>query len=314
MTSPPAVHAGAAVLVPPAVPSSAAGRLVVARAFVRAVRPRQWTKNLLAFAAPAAAGSLSEGSAWVQAGAAFIALTLASASTYLVNDLRDLEADRRHPTKCRRPLAAGTLPVVVAVVAAPVLALAAVVLGLVVSPWLAAIVLGYLALTFAYTTWLKHEAVLDIAAIAGGFMLRVFAGAAAVDVPVSRWLVIVASFCSLFVVVGKRRGELGELGEEGQHVRATLLAYSDGYLAATAAVCSGVSIVAYCLWAFEAPSGQSGLVVASIVPFVVAMLRYGLVVDQGLAAEPEEVFLRDRPLQLAGLCWALLFGAGVYLA
>ncbi|OWY61606.1 decaprenyl-phosphate phosphoribosyltransferase, partial [cyanobacterium TDX16] len=255
---------------PPAVPP-----VLAPRAFVRALRPRQWTKNLLVLAAPAAAGVLTTGAGLRSTAVAFVALTLAAGSTYLLNDLIDLDADRRHPTKCRRPLAAGQLSPSVALVGVPVLAVAAVLVGATVSPTLALVAACYVGLTVAYTLWLKHEPVLDIAAIAGGFILRVFAGAVAVDVPVSRWFVIVASFGSLFVVVGKRRGELRELGSfEAGEVRATLRTYSEAYLSSTGAICAGVAMVAYCLWAFEAPPAQSPWLVGSIVPFVVAVLRY----------------------------------------
>lgn len=293
------------------------GRLAGSRplALVRAVRPRQWTKNLLVLAAPAAAGVLDQPEALGATALALAAMVLASASTYLLNDLVDLAADRRHPTKCRRPLASGDLPVPVGVAVAPLLALGGVVLGAAVQPELGLVVAGYLALTCSYTFWFKHQPVLDVAAIAGGFILRVLAGAAAVDVPVSRWFVLVTSFGSLFVVLGKRRGELADLGDEAAgEVRPALAAYTREYLAGVSTLTSGVAVIAYCTWAFEAAGTAAPWLVASIAPFVVAVMRYGLVVEQGRGAEPEEVFLADRPLQAAGLVWALLFTAGVYLA
>lgn len=285
-----------------------------AGALLRAVRPRQWTKNLLVLAAPAAAGVLVEAPALVATALAFLAMVLASAATYLLNDLVDLEADRHHPVKQHRPIASGELPVAVAVGAAGALALAGVALGAAVQPELGLVVAGYLGLTCSYTLWLKHQPVLDVAAIAGGFILRVLAGAAAVDVPVSRWFVIVTSFGSLFVVLGKRRGELADLGEQAGEVRPALAAYTREYLSGVSTLTSGVAVIAYCTWAFEGTGASAPWLVASIAPFVVAVMRYGLVVEQGRGAEPEEVFLADRPLQAAGLVWALLFTVGVHLA
>lgn len=297
----------------PALPSTSATG--VARALVRALRPRQWTKNLLVVAAPAAAGVLLQPGRLGATAVAFVAMTMAAAATYLLNDLIDLEADRRHPVKRHRPLASGDLPVPLGLVVAPLLAGGALLAGAAVDLLLAAVVGCYLVLTCCYTFWLKHQPVLDVAAIAGGFILRVLAGAAAVDVPVSRWFIIVTSFGSLFVVLGKRRGELADLGRtDAGQVRATLRAYTREYLAGVSTLASGVAVVAYCTWAFEAVGAAGPWLVASIAPFVVAVMRYGLVVEQGHGAEPEEVFLADRPLQGAGVVWALLFTVGVYLA
>ena len=292
----------------------------VAGGLLRAARPKQWAKNVLVFAAPGAAGMLDQAEPLADAAIAFAAFCLAASGTYLLNDVADREADARHPTKRTRPIAAGVVSPALAT-AAGVLAIAGGLgLGLVADWRLSVTVAVYVALTTAYSLWLKHIVILDVVAIASGFVLRAIAGAAATGVPVSDWFFIVTSFGSLFVVTGKRQGEVAELrrepGEAGD-LRRTLDQYTDSYLAYLRTVASGVVFVAYCVWAFEAAALTSGSVPwfeLSIVPFVVAVLRFALLLDRGQGAAPEELFFADRPLQLAGLTWALVYGSAVYLA
>jgi decaprenyl-phosphate phosphoribosyltransferase len=167
----------------------------------------------------------------------------------------------------------------------------------------------------AYTLWLKHVAVLDIAMVASGFILRAVAGGVAVGVPISRWFLIVASFGSLFMVAGKRHGEHLDLGPERGNVRATLDEYSRDYLRFLTTMTAGVTITAYCLWAFEQSAGVPGIpwYELSIIPFVLFVLRYGLLVGNGRGSAPEELVLGDRGLQLGAIAWVLVYGAGVYL-
>jgi decaprenyl-phosphate phosphoribosyltransferase len=170
--------------------------------------------------------------------------------------------------------------------------------------------------TMSYCLWLKHEPVLDIAAVAAGFVLRAVAGGAAAQVPISNWFFIVVSFGALFMVAGKRHGENLELGTRSGEHRSTLAAYSDSFLRYVRGTCSAVAIAAYCLWASDrAGGGHAGLswFEISIVPFVLAIFRYGLVVERGEAAAPEEVVLGDRVLQVLALLWVAVFALGVYL-
>jgi decaprenyl-phosphate phosphoribosyltransferase len=282
---------------------------------LRALRPKQWLKNVLVFAAPVAAGVIDESDLLLDTVAAFAAFCLAASGTYLLNDARDVDADRAHPTKRDRPIAAGLVALPVAYVLSAVLIVSAVGLGFATRAELGWTVLAYLALTTAYTVWLKHVAVLDVIAVASGFVLRAVAGAAATGVPISEWFFIVTSFGALFMVAGKRSAESAELGVDAGSIRATLGEYSTSYLGYLRAVSSGVVLVAYCLWAFESAETLPDVGLwyqLSIVPFAVAILRYAMLVDQGRGAEPEELVLADRMLLGAAASWAIIYGYAVY--
>jgi decaprenyl-phosphate phosphoribosyltransferase len=293
------------------------------RALVRTARPKQWTKNVLVFAAPAAAGVLDEPDQLLRTLVAFVAFCLAASGTYFFNDALDAHADRMHPTKQFRPVAAGHISERLAKVIAVIL----VVLGILVAVpvqngELAAVVAGYVALTLTYSAWLKHEPVVDLGAVAAGFVIRAIAGGVATGVDISDWFLIVAGGASLFMVTGKRYAEQIELGDASGAHRATLTAYSRGYLSYVRAVASSVAIMAYCLWAFEnaAKTGADGWLgisaqgwfEISIVPFVLAILRYAHVIEQGRGGAPEDIILSDRVIQVLGLLWAVTFAIGVY--
>jgi decaprenyl-phosphate phosphoribosyltransferase len=278
-------------------------------------RPKQWVKNVLVFAAPAAAGVLSEPLDLARTLVAFVAFCLAASGTYFLNDALDAEADRRHPVKCNRPVAAGLVSTKLAKIVSVVLIVLAIGVSAPLNGGrLALVVAGYVAITVAYSLWLKHEPVLDLGAVAAGFVLRAIAGAAATGVVVSNWFLIVAGAGSLFMVTGKRHAEQVELGDDSAGHRATLGEYSTGFLTYVRAVTSGVAIMAYCLWAFEnaAKVGDELWFRLSIVPFVLAVLRYALVVDQGLGSAPEEVVLSDRVIQVLGVLFVACFAVGVH--
>jgi decaprenyl-phosphate phosphoribosyltransferase len=291
----------------------------LASGLVRLARPRQWTKNVLVFAAPGAAGVLDQREQLVESLLAFASLCLVASGTYYLNDARDVEADRLHPTKRNRPVADGTVPVGLATVAGGVLIVAGIALAFAVNTDLGITVTAYGALTTAYSLVLKHVAVVDVVAIAAGFVLRAIAGAAATGVPISEWFFIVTSFGALFVVVGKRGAEARELADldldELGAVRPTLRTYTPEYLAYLRNVATSGALLAYCLWAFERAELTDEAFPwyqISIVPFAIALFRYALVLDQGRGSAPEEVVLSDRVLQLTGLVWAVIFGLGVY--
>lgn len=283
-------------------------------ALLREARPKQWTKNLLVFAAPLAAGVLTQADALGSALLAFAAFCFVASGTYFLNDARDAEADRAHPAKRHRPVAAGLVSVEMAIAVGALLLAAGLALAAVVSLELLGLLLLYVAITAAYTLFLKQTPVIDIAVVASGFIIRAVAGGLAVGVPISRYFLIVASFGSLFMVAGKRHGEHIDLGPERGSVRATLSEYSREYLRFVWTMSSAVTITAYCLWAFE-QSGGSGVpwFELSIVPFVLFVLRYALLLGNGRGSAPEELVLRDRGLQLSALVWLLAYGAGVYL-
>lgn len=283
---------------------------------LRTARPKQWIKNVLVVAAPLASGRLGELDVVLATLLAFASLCLAASGTYFLNDAKDVEADRLHPKKRNRPIAAGAVPLPVAGVAAGVLMLSGIALAALGGPALVAVVAAYVALTVSYTLVFKHEPLLDLVAVAGGFVLRAVAGGAAAGIPVSRWFLIVATFGSLFMVAGKRYSEFLTMGEERASTRATLANYSLSYLHFVWTAAAVITLIAYCLYAFEVGEAVPGLPWAelSTLPFVVAILRYALVVDAGDAGAPEEVVLGDRQLQLLGLVWLAVFTTGVLLA
>lgn len=280
-------------------------------ALVRACRPRQWLKNALVFAAPAAAGVLGTAQGLLGALIAFVAFCLAAGGTYLLNDAADVEADRRHPRKRHRPIAAGLVSVRLAWIVGALLVVLAPVFAALSGDWrLPAVVVGYLALTFAYTYWLKHEVVVDLVAVAGCHVIRAFAGAVAVDVPVTSWFLVVISLGSLQLVAGKREAEL-RAAAGGNSTRAILAAYTPGYLAGVRMMSSGAMIVTYCLWALnDHPGPFYGI---SIVPFLLIVLRHNLLVDRGVGEEPEELALRDRPTQVFVALLLVSLAFGIYL-
>lgn len=286
-------------------------------ALIRTLRPKQWLKNILVFAAPAAAGVLDQPRELGLSVLVFVSFCAAASGTYVWNDLLDAEADRNHPTKRNRPIAAGELSPTTARVAGVVLPLVALGLAALTARWqTVAVVATYLALTIAYTLVLKHIAVVDLVAVASGFVLRAAAGAVAVDVPMSRWFVLCITFGSLFIVSGKRYAELRELGNGGG-TRASLDAYSIGYLRMVLAVSAGGALLSYCVWAFDtAELSTSDLpwYELSIVPMLTALFRYLLILDRGEGGAPEDVFIGDRTLQVLGLAWIVVYGVAVYAA
>jgi decaprenyl-phosphate phosphoribosyltransferase len=308
VTSNPHSHAGLIEVLEPAPPSLAGGLL-------RTARPRQWVKNLLVFAAPGAAGLLTEPDVVVAAAGAFAVFCLAASGTYFLNDALGVEADRLHPTKRRRPVAAGTVGVGLAEALGGSLLVASVALSLVLADWrLAAVVALYAAIQPLYSLWLRNLPIVDLAAVASGFVLRAIAGGVAVGVPISQWFLIVTSFGSLFLVSGKRTAEHIDLGEDRGSHRSTLSEYSLGFLHHVRSVSSSVAVAAYCLWALEKAETAPYAIwfQLSIIPFVLATLRYALLLDGGKGGSPEELVFEDRSLQVLGLLWVATVAVGIH--
>ena len=286
-------------------------------ALLRESRPKQWLKNILVFAAPGAAGVLDEGDNLVLALVAFVSFCFAASGIYIWNDLLDVEADRRHPTKRTRPIASGQLSIPVARIAGVVFPIIALVLAAFTGRWqTVAVIATYIVITIAYTLHLKHVPVVDVVTVAAGFVLRAAAGAVAVDVEMSNWFVLCITFGSLFIVVGKRYAELNEVGEDAG-TRATLEEYSVGYLRIMLSVSLAGVLISYCVWAFETSTASGSdwpLYELSIVPMLMALMRYLLVLEKGGGAAPEEVFASDRLLLLLGFCWIVVYGLAVYVS
>jgi decaprenyl-phosphate phosphoribosyltransferase len=285
----------------------------ILRGLLVTARPRQWTKNLLVFAAPATGQVLTEPASLASATLAFAAFCLAASGTYFVNDVVDAPADRTHPVKRDRPIAAGLVPLGLAVAVAAVLMAGGLAVALAGGGLpLVAVVAGYIALTLAYTFWLRDVVLLDIAAIAGGFLLRAVAGGVATGVPLSDWFLLVASFASLFLAAGKRTAEYVRLGEERAKHRRSFDEYSETYLRFIQYSAATITIAAYALWSFEGETGGTVWSGLSIIPFVLGIFRYGLLLEQGRGAAPEEAILSDPPLLVLGVAWVLLVAVGVY--
>ena len=300
---------------PQAAPAISRVRARPLPAIVRACRPRQWVKNVLVVAAPAAAGALVWPEVPERLIATFIAFCALSSSTYLLNDLHDSAEDRLHERRRTRPIAAGEVSPRLAVASALALAASGLALAFVVRPWLAAVGVGYLALTGSYTLWWRQVAVADIAAVASGFILRALAGAVATDVAVSRWFLAVTSFGALFLVAGKRYAELRASSSGAVTTkRASLEEYSERYLLFVVGLAATVTTTAYCLWAFQR-SHQARLswYELTVIPFVLWLLRYALLIDRGAGESPDELVLGDRFLMIVGAAWAALFVAGIYV-
>lgn len=293
--------------IPQSRPARSPSRPVGIRAWVRAVRVRQWTKNLLVFAAPAAAGTLGGSGVFVRAVLAFFVFCLLASGAYLINDARDAPEDRRHPVKRHRPIASGAVPAEMATAVGAVLVALGIWLALAVSVDLCITAVAYAALNVAYTTWLRRVAIADISAIAAAFVLRALGGGIAAQVPISKWFILVVSFAALFVAAGKRYADF--LDPETRRSRRVLEQYTAEFLRLVIGVCCAGALGAYSLWAFAA-----GVPLArelTIIPFILAMLRYGLLVTSGSGGEPETVIFGDRFMQTAGLVWVVMFGLGV---
>lgn len=286
-------------------------------AWLRAMRPKQWVKNVLVFAAPVAAGDLFDTRVLLNSVWAFVAFSLISASIYLINDVRDVEADRQHPKKRFRPIAAGELGRNPAIVLAAVTMAASLAIGWWVAPMLGITLAVYWVLQIGYSMFLKHQPIIDLAMVSSGFLLRAVAGGVASGIELSQWFLLVASFGSLYMVAGKRYSEMKELGSEAG-TRAALERYSLSYLRFVWAISCSIVIMSYSLWTFEQAQAAPQLwgvpwTTLSIVPFTLALLRYAMDIDAGNAGEPEDVVLNDRVLQGLAVLWLVPLGIGIFL-
>jgi 4-hydroxybenzoate polyprenyltransferase len=278
------------------------------RAALVAVRPRQWSKNLLLFAGILFAAELGDLARWVEAVTAFAAYCAASSAAYLANDVRDAASDRLHPLKRERPVARGELSRRAALGLAAALAVLAFGLALALGPFSALLLALFLALQGAYTLSLRDVVLLDVMAISGLFVLRAAAGAEAVDVRISPWLLLCTALLALFLALAKRRGELVLAGRAATPGRAVLSGYSLGLVDQLVTVVTAATIVAYSL--YTVGSEHSAAMMATI-PFVVfGLFRYLLLVHRDdLGEEPEHILLSDRPILAAVGLWALTAAA-----
>ncbi|MFI8289111.1 decaprenyl-phosphate phosphoribosyltransferase [Streptomyces sp. NPDC085614] len=283
---------------------------------VRTARPRQWVKNVLVVAAPAAAGQLVSWHSATRLALVFALFTASASAVYLVNDARDAAADRAHPVKRRRPVAAGLVPVPLAYTAGTLLGLGAALASAVLcNPMTAVLLIAYLAMQVAYCVRLKHVLVVDLAVVTTGFLMRAMIGGVALGIPLSRWFLITTGFGALFMVAAKRYSEAVQPEGARGATRALLTQYTTGYLRFVWQLAAGVAVLGYCLWALESGGVADGALLPwrqlSMVAFILAVLRYAVFADRGAAGAPEDVVLRDRPLAVIGLVWAAMYGMAV---
>jgi 4-hydroxybenzoate polyprenyltransferase len=271
-----------------------------AAAAVVALRPRQWTKNLLLFAGIIFAAKLGDPIRWVEALASFVAYCAASSAAYLLNDVRDVAADRLHPVKRSRPIARGELAARTALLLAAALGVVALALAAALGPRSLACMVGFVALQGAYSLRLKRLELIDVMAIAGLFVLRAAAGAIAVDVRISEWLLLCTFLLALFVALGKRRAELGL---DGVNARPSLSGYSVALVDQLLAIVAAATIAAYAAYALTAHDSRWLL---ATVPLVVhGLFRYLLLLHRrGLGEEPETLLVEDVPLLVTVAVWA----------
>lgn len=284
---------------------------------IKAMRPQQWVKNVLVLAAPMAALGKDLPHDYADIGyktlIAFVVFSLAASAIYLVNDARDVEADRAHPTKRFRPIAAGVVPASLAYVLAVLLGIASLGISAWLTPNLALVMAVYLAMQLGYCFGLKHQAVLDICIVSSAYLLRAIAGGVAADIPLSQWFLLVMAFGSLFMVAGKRYAELQLAEKTGAKIRKSLESYTGTYLRFVWTASATAMLVCYSLFAFERDHGAGSWYAVSIIPITIAILRYAVDVDGGVAGEPEDILRRDRVLQVMALAWIGTIGAAVAL-
>ncbi|HZM24433.1 MAG TPA: decaprenyl-phosphate phosphoribosyltransferase [Anaerolineales bacterium] len=287
------------------------------RALIKTMRPRQWTKNGFIFFALIFDKQLFSPGPFLRTLEGFFLFCLISSAVYLFNDIADIEGDRQHPEKKNRPLASGALPVGIAFGAAVVLSLVALLVGYLLAPVFAGILGIYLTLNILYSLWLKHIPILDVLIISSGFVLRVAAGVALITVErFSPWLYMITILFSLYIGLGKRRAEMNLLEQGAGAYRKVLDGYTIPLLDQYITIVSGMTIIAYSLYTFSAPNLPVNHSMMLTIPFVVyGIFRYLQLIQTGHAAgAPDEVALKDRPLQVTVLLWGLAVIAVFYLS
>jgi decaprenyl-phosphate phosphoribosyltransferase len=276
------------------------------RAWVRAARVRQWTKNLLVFAAPIAAHSTGTLSAPRSVSLTYVVFCLLASGCYLANDVHDADEDRCHPVKRHRPVASGALAPRRAMIAAAISLALGLILAAAVNWDTFTVALAYVLLNGAYTLWLRSVMFVEMIAISAAFVLRAIAGATAGGLAPSPTFVAAVACGALFVVAGKRYADL--VDPSARHSRAVLTRYTRASLSRMMTLTCAVALAMYDAWTFT--SSASGLTLGrqlSTIPLTLALLRYRVIANQGNGGAPEQVLFTDRELQLLGLIWLLLF-------
>jgi 4-hydroxybenzoate polyprenyltransferase len=284
---------------------------------LKTMRPRQWTKNGFVFFALVFDKQLFHLSALLHTLAGFALFCLISSAVYIFNDLADIEADRQHPEKKNRPLAAGQLSQGAAWIAVILLVILAIGLGWLLSPAFAGVLAFYFLMNLAYSRWLKHVPILDVMIVAAGFVLRVHAGTTLIVVErFSPWLYVVTTLGALYLGFGKRRAELALLAQGAGSHRKVLEGYTLPLLDQYITIVSAATILAYSLYTFSAPNLPANHTMMLTIPFMAYIIfRYLYIINVTHdAGAPEEVLLSDRPMQIAILLFGLAVIAIFYLS
>lgn len=272
------------------------------------MRPKQWAKNAIIFAALVFDRQLSNIPALLHILAGFILFCLVSSSVYLINDILDKEADRNHPKKSKRPIASGNLPVSTAIIAVVLFLIVVFPVAYILSPTFLLIIALYFFLNLAYSIWLKHIPLVDVLVIAAGFVLRVAAGVSLIEVErFSPWLYVVTTLGALYLGFGKRRAELALLAEGANSHRKVLDGYTIPFLDQLIIIVSSTTIIAYSLYTFSAPNLPSNHAMMLTIPFVIyGVFRYLYLVQvKEEGGSPEDLLFSDHPLQLTLVLWGL---------
>lgn len=286
-------------------------------ALIQQIRPGNWAKNVLVLAPLVFGARLFEIEAVISSLLAVVAFSLAASAGYVVNDLKDLEQDRVHPVKRHRPLASGTVNPGVALWLAAGMAVAALGIGLFLGVEFFSLVVAYLVLQLAYTWWIKHVVILDVMGLGAFYVLRVFAGAVAIAVPASDWLLLATGLLAVFLGLCKRRHELLLLGDDAGSHRGVLGHYTEQFLDPAISLTTSTALITYLLYAMSpetvAKFGSRGMLAGS--PFVLyGLLRYlHLVYTRGRGGSPTEVVVTDPGVIAAAVGFALVSALVVYL-
>jgi len=286
-------------------------------ALLKTMRPRQWAKNVFVLAALVFDKQLLIPESFLRTLAGFLLFCLVSSSVYIFNDLADIEADRQHPDKRKRPIPSGKLPLAVAWVAGILLFGMSLASGWLLSPAFAVVIGAYFLINVAYSKWLKHILILDVLILAAGFVLRVDAGVRLIQVErFSPWLYVVMTLLALYLGFGKRRAELALLTDDAGNHRKVLQGYTIPLLDQFIMIVSGMTIVGYSLYTFSAPNLPANHSMMLTIPFVMyAIFRYLYLIEvEHAGGAPEEILLSDRPFQISMLLWAVAVLAVFYLS
>lgn len=287
-------------------------------ALIQCMRPWQYTKNLLVFAALIFAQKMSDPDAVLKTIGAFVLFCMVSSAVYLINDICDAEEDRKHPDKCDRPIASGRLSTSTASLTAGILVIAGVGGAFAVNLGLGVVIASYFVLQMLYQFLLKERVILDVFAIAGGFVLRAVAGAEAINVVISPWLLICTMLLALFLGLGKRRGEILLLEDGASDHRATLSKYSVELLDQLITIVASATLMSYCLYTISERTvsllGSTRLMYT--IPFVIyGLFRYLYLMHRhGHGGSPDRTLLTDKPLLLTVMLYAFTAAAIIYLA